>query len=135
LRNEVLGKDKIMFSLVERLKSSEARISIFSGAEQKMKGFEERQLKDAKHIADLEYALSTQVELYRSEVQELEKKFDEVTENFNVEQTKHEIYDMEWLMVQKMLKSFIKPKRNATTLLRNVLRIWRIVLLRLVHSP
>jgi hypothetical protein len=123
LRNEVLGKDKIMFSLVERLKSSEARISIFSGAEQKMKGFEERQLKDAKHIADLEYALSTQVELYRSEVQELEKKFDEVTENFNVEQTKHEIYDMERLMVQKMLKSFIKPKRNATTLLRNVLRI------------
>jgi hypothetical protein len=63
LRNEALEKDKILLSLVERLKSSEARISSLSGAEQKMKGFEERQLKDAKHIADLEYVVSTQVGL------------------------------------------------------------------------
>jgi hypothetical protein len=35
------------------------------------------------------------VELHRSEVQGLEKKLDEVTENFNVEQTKREISDLE----------------------------------------
>jgi hypothetical protein len=87
LRNEALEKDKILLSLVERLKSSEVRLSSLSGAQQKMKGFEERQFKDAKRIADLEYAMSTQVELHRSEVQELEKKLDEVTKNFNVELT------------------------------------------------
>jgi hypothetical protein len=47
-----------------------------------------------KRITDLEYALSIQVGLHRSEVQGLEKKLDEVTENFNVEQTKREISDM-----------------------------------------
>jgi hypothetical protein len=40
---------------------------------------------DARRIADLEYALSGQVELHKSKVTRLEKKLDEVTENFNVE--------------------------------------------------
>jgi wyosine [tRNA(Phe)-imidazoG37] synthetase (radical SAM superfamily) len=53
LRNEALGKDKILLSLVERLKSRKAK-------------------------------LSTQEELHRAEVQELEKKLGEATENFNV---------------------------------------------------
>jgi uncharacterized protein (DUF342 family) len=97
LRNEALEKDKILLSLVERLKSSEARLSSLSKAEQRLKEFKEKQQKDAKRIADLEYALSVQVELHRSKVQGLEKKLDEVTENFNVEQTKHEISDTEWL--------------------------------------
>jgi hypothetical protein len=66
-----------------------------------MKEFEEKQQKDAKRIADLEYALSVQVGLHRSEVQGLEKKLDELTENFNVEQTKQQISDAERLRVQK----------------------------------
>jgi hypothetical protein len=37
----------IMLSLVDRLKSSEARLSSLSEAEQRMKKAEERQLKDA----------------------------------------------------------------------------------------
>jgi hypothetical protein len=64
LRNEALEKDKISLSLVERLKSAEAK-------------------------------LSSQVELHRSEIQELEKKLSEATENFNVELTKREISDIE----------------------------------------
>jgi hypothetical protein len=52
--------------------------------------------------------------LHRSEVQGLEKKLDELTENFNVKQTKREISDTERLRVQKMLRSFVKRKRNAT---------------------
>jgi hypothetical protein len=88
LRNEALEKDKILLSLVERLKSSEARLSSLFEAEQRMKELEEKQQKDVKRIADLEYSLSIQVGLHRSKVQELEKKFDEVTGNFNVEQTK-----------------------------------------------
>ena len=99
LRNEALEKDKILLSLVERLKSSEARLSSLSEADQKIKEFEKKQEKDAKRIADLEYALSIQVGLHRSEVQGLEKKLDEVTENFNVEQTKREISEMERLRV------------------------------------
>lgn len=98
---------------MERLKSSEGRLSSLSGAEQKMKGFEERQLKDAKHIADLEYALSTQVELHKSEVQELEKKLDEVTENFNVELTKREISDIERLRVQKNVEELRQAKEEC----------------------
>jgi uncharacterized coiled-coil protein SlyX len=91
LRNEALVKDRILLSLVDKLKSSEARLSSLFEAEQRIKGLEERQLKDAKCIADLEYALSTQVELHRTKLQELEKKLHEVTGNFNVEQTKCEI--------------------------------------------
>jgi uncharacterized protein (UPF0210 family) len=113
LRNEALEKDKILLSLAERLKSSEARLSSLYEAEQMMKGFEERQLKDAKLIAHLEYALSTQVELYRSEVQELEKKLDEVTENFNVEQTKREISDMERLRVHKNVEALRQAKEEC----------------------
>jgi hypothetical protein len=57
LRNEALEKYKILLSLVERLKSSEARLSSLSEADQKIKEFEKKQDKDAKRIADLEYAL------------------------------------------------------------------------------
>ena len=49
MRNEALEKDKILLSLVERLKSTEAKIS-------------------------------SQAELHRSEIQELEKKLSEATE-------------------------------------------------------
>jgi hypothetical protein len=114
LRNEALEKDKILLSLVERLKSSEASLYSLFEAEQKIKESKKKQEKDIKHIADLEYALSIQVELHRSEVQGLEKKLDELTENFNVKQTKREISDTERLRVQKMLRSFVKRKRNAT---------------------
>jgi hypothetical protein len=53
-----------------------------------MEKFENKKEADAKRIADLEYALSIQVGLHRSKVQGLEKKLDEITENFNVEQEK-----------------------------------------------
>jgi hypothetical protein len=56
-----------------------------------MEKFEKEKEADAKHIADLEYDLSIQVGLHRSKVEGLEKKLDEITENFNVEQTKREI--------------------------------------------
>jgi hypothetical protein len=61
LRNEALEKDKILFSLVERLKSSEARLASLSEVEQKMEKFEKKKEADAKHIVDLEYALTIQV--------------------------------------------------------------------------
>jgi hypothetical protein len=113
LRNEALEKDKILLSLVERLKSSEARLSSLSEAEQRMKELEEKQQKDMKHIADLEYALTIQVGLHRSKVQELEKKLDEVTENFNVEQTKQEISDAGRLRVQKNVEELRRAKEEC----------------------
>jgi hypothetical protein len=58
--------------------------------------------------------------LHKSGVQGWEKKLDEMTENFNVGQTKCEISDTERLRVQKMLRSFVRPKRSATRLLWNV---------------
>jgi hypothetical protein len=70
-------------------------------------------LKDAKRIADLEYALSTQVQLHITEVQELGKKLDDVTRNFNVEQTKREISDMEWLRVQKNIEELRQAKEEC----------------------
>jgi len=83
LRNEALEKDKILLSLVERLKSSEAKLASLSKVEQKMEKFEKEKEADAKRIADLEYALSIQVGLHRSEVQGLEKKLDEITKKYN----------------------------------------------------
>jgi hypothetical protein len=60
----------------------------------------------------LEYALSTQVELHRTEVQKLEKKLAELTENFNVEQTKCEISDLERLRVQKNVEELHQAKEE-----------------------
>jgi succinylglutamate desuccinylase len=101
LRNEALEKDKILLSLVERLKTNEATLAKFSEANQKISMLEKEKEADASRIADLEYALSAQVELHKSNVTRLEKKLDEVTENFNVEQAKREISDTKRSTVQK----------------------------------
>jgi hypothetical protein len=66
-----------------------------------------------KHIADLEYALSAQVELHKSEVARLEKKLSEVTENFNVEQAKHEISDTERSRLQKNVEELHEAKEEC----------------------
>jgi hypothetical protein len=78
-----------------------------------MKELEEKQQKDVKRIADLEYVLSIPVGLHRSEMQELEKKLDEVTGNFNVEQTKREISDIERLRVQKNIEELHRAKEEC----------------------
>jgi hypothetical protein len=53
------------------------------------------------------------VDLHRSEVQGLEKKLDEVTENSNVEQTKREISEMEQLGVQKNVEELRQAKEKC----------------------
>jgi hypothetical protein len=88
-----------MLSLVERFKTSEAKLAKLSEVDEKILKFEREKEIDAKCITDLEYALSIPVGLHRSEVAGLEKKLDEVTENFNVEQSKCEIFDTERLRV------------------------------------
>jgi hypothetical protein len=40
----------------------------------------------------------------------LEKKLNEVSENFNVEKTNHEISDTEWLIVQKNVEELRRAK-------------------------
>ena len=80
--------------------------------EQKILKFEKEKEADEKRIADLEYALSIQVGLHRSKVEGLEKKLDEITENFNVEQTKREISDTERLRVQKNVKELRLAKEE-----------------------
>jgi hypothetical protein len=110
LRNEALENDKILLSLVEILKSSETRLASLSEVEQRMEKFKKKLEADEKRIADLEYALSIQVGLHRSKVQGLEKRLDEVTENFNVEQAKREISNSERLRVQKNVKELFQEK-------------------------
>jgi hypothetical protein len=82
LRNQALTKDKILLSLVERLKSSEAK-------------------------------LSTQAEVHKAVVQELEKKLAVATENFNVELTKREISDIERSRVQKNVEELRQAKEEC----------------------
>jgi hypothetical protein len=95
LWNDALEKDKTLISIVERLKMNEANLAKFSEADQKILKLEKEKEADAKCITNLEYALSAQVELHKSEVARLEKKLAEVTQNFNVEQAKREISDTE----------------------------------------
>jgi succinylglutamate desuccinylase len=85
LWNEGLEKDKILLSLIEKLKTSQANLTKFFEADQKISKLEKEKEVDARRITNLKYALSAQVELHKSEVTRLEKKLDEVTENFNVE--------------------------------------------------
>jgi hypothetical protein len=58
LQNEAFEKDKILLSLVERLKTNEANLAQFSKADQKILKLEKEKEADTKCIADLEYALS-----------------------------------------------------------------------------
>jgi hypothetical protein len=48
-----------------------------------------------ERLKSSEAKLSAQAEVHKAEVQELEKKLVEATENFNVELTKREISDIE----------------------------------------
>ena len=116
--------------MVERLKASEASLAKFSEVDQKLLKFEKEKEVVAKRIADLEYALSIQVGLHRSEVAGLEKKLDEVTENFNVEQSKREISNIERLSVQKNFEELRHVKEECYNIamqcsdkLRNVLSV------------
>jgi phenylalanyl-tRNA synthetase alpha subunit len=112
LQNEAHEKDKFLLSLVERLKTN-ANLAKFSEADQKISKLEKEKEADAKHIDDLEYALSTQVELHKSEVTRLEKKLGKVTENFNVEQAKREIFDNEQSRVQKNVEQLREVKEEC----------------------
>jgi hypothetical protein len=113
LQNEALEKDKILLSLVERLKTSKANLAKLSKVDQKILKFEKEKEADAKCIAGLEYALSIQVGLHRSEVAGMEKKLDEVTENFNVEQSKRQISETEQLRVQKNVEELRQAKEEC----------------------
>jgi DNA mismatch repair ATPase MutS len=113
LWHQAIEKDKILLSLIEKLKKSQADLATLSEADQKISRLEEEKKADEKHIADLEYALSAQVELHKSEVIRLEKKLDEVIENFNVEQAKHEIFDMERSRVQKNVEELRQGKEEC----------------------
>jgi hypothetical protein len=99
-----------------------------------MKELEEKQQKDAKGIADLEHALSVQVGLHRSEVQGLEKKLDELTENFNVEQTKREISDAERLRVQKNVDELRRAKEECYNVEMECCNKLKTALPKLAHS-
>jgi hypothetical protein len=61
----------------------------------------------------MEYALSIQVRLHRSEVAELEKKLHEVTKNSNVEQSKREISDTERSRVQNNIEELRQAKEEC----------------------
>jgi hypothetical protein len=82
LRNEALEKDKILLSLVERLKSSEAR-------------------------------LFAQAEAHEAEVQELKRRDAEATENFEVEEVKREICEIERSRAQKNVDELRAAKEKC----------------------
>jgi hypothetical protein len=60
-----------------------------------------------------EAKLSAQAKVHKAEVQELEKKLAEATENFNVELTKHEISAIEHARVQKNVEELRQAKEKC----------------------
>jgi glycyl-tRNA synthetase alpha subunit len=113
LQHQDVEKDKILLYLIEKLKKSQTDLAAFSEVDQKILRLEKKKEANAKHIADLEYALSTQVELHKSEVVRLEKKLDEVSENFNVEKAKREISDTERIRVQRNIDELCQSKEEC----------------------
>jgi hypothetical protein len=81
LQHEAVEKDKILLSLVSRLKESQTKMAKFSIESSIVTKLEEEKKADSKEIADLESTLSAQVELHKSEVSRLEGKLDEFSEN------------------------------------------------------
>jgi hypothetical protein len=113
LRHQAVEKDKILLSLIEKLKKSQADLAALSEVDQKILKLEKEKEAGAKRIADLEYALSAQVELHKSEVLKLQKKLDEVNENFEVEKEKREISDIEQVRVQRNIDELRQSKEEC----------------------
>ena len=95
LRHQAVEKDKILLSLIDKLKEIQAKLAKFSKGSSRISRLEEEKKGDTKRIADLEYALPAQVELHKSKVLKLEEKLDEVSKNFEVEKEKREIAETE----------------------------------------
>jgi hypothetical protein len=72
--------------------------------------------------------------LHKSEVMRPEKKLDEVTENFNVEQSKREISDTERSRVQKNVEELRKAKEECYTIAMQCSDKLKMLLLLLAHS-
>jgi hypothetical protein len=87
----------------------------FSEVDQKISKLEKVKEADAKHIANLEYALSAQVELQKSKVLRLEKKLDEVNENFEVETKKREISETKQIRGQRNIDELRQSKEECFT--------------------
>jgi hypothetical protein len=71
--------------LVNELKESQVELAKLSKESSLVTKLEEENKANSKHIVDLEYALSAQVELHKSEVSRPEGKLDEFNENLEVE--------------------------------------------------
>jgi hypothetical protein len=125
LQNDALEKDKILVSLVERLKSSETRMASHSEVEQKMEKFKKKQEADEKRIADLEYALSIQVELHHPKCKDLRRSLMRSMKTLMSNKRNMRYLILSVWQFRKMLKSFITEKRNATMLLWNVAISWK----------
>jgi hypothetical protein len=121
LWNEALEKDKILLSLVERLKTNEATLAKFSEADQKISKLEKEKEADARHIADLEYALSAHVELHKYEVTRLERNWTKSLKTLMLNKRSVKDLTLNDLGCKRMLKSFVKQRKNATLLLCNAL--------------
>jgi hypothetical protein len=88
-------------------------LAAFSKVDQKFSKLEREKQANAKRIVDMEYALSTQVELHKSEVLRLKKKFDEVNENFEVEKEKREMSETKRNRVQKNIEELCQAKEEC----------------------
>jgi hypothetical protein len=82
----------------------------------------------------IKLGITIQVGLHRSEVAGLEKKLDEVTENFNVDQSKREISDTERLRVQKNVEELRQAKEECYNVAMECSNRLKMLLLVLVHS-
>jgi predicted nuclease with TOPRIM domain len=101
LRYQAIEKDKILISLVDKLKESQTELAKFSEVSSRISRLEEEKKDYVKRIANLESALSSQVELHKSEVLRLEEKLDEVSKHFEVEKEKRKIAETERNRVQR----------------------------------
>jgi predicted RNase H-like nuclease (RuvC/YqgF family) len=113
LRHEAIEKDKIMLSLVGRLKESQAEQAKFSKESSIVTKLEEEKKANSKHIADLESALSAKIELHKSKVSRLEEKLDEFSENLEVKKEKREIVETERNRVQKNIDELRNSKEQC----------------------
>jgi chromosome segregation ATPase len=113
LRHEAIEKEKIMLSMVSRLKESHAKLAKFSKESSIVTKLEEEKKSDLKHIADLEFALSAQVELHKFEVSSLEEKLDEFSKNLEVEKEKRGIAKTEQSRVRKNVEELRLSKEQS----------------------
>lgn len=123
LRHEVEEKETMLNTLAEDMIESRADLQkSLKEKDNKISKLEADNLQSIKCIKELEARMKKEFEAHKVEMTPLKEKFQEMNENFELQNAKHKIAEDEWDKLQKMLMSFGSLSKSASPPPLNVVK-------------